>query len=532
MSIMAFAAVAMTMTSCNKEEAIVANNFNVTFEDSEVMNEMKTYFVGHSLYWENNDKFYIMDGSNNVAQYHIDLNANPNYIFDKAVKGNFSETNGTLTAFYPTTIVYNNRYNEVLLPRFEKSTAGEIQWPMYAQGTINDFQFRNLCGNVSLYIKGDAAIDSISITTDKYLNGHHKVNISNLTNPLSYGSGNGTSRSTIQGHGTKTNSMWFRQPLQLTNEAQLVRITVPAGDYTHFALTFYANGKKYSKTFPGIFSVGRTTYNTIGATNPIVLNNANFVDYIPGALNGQFNVAAAGEAPHYVVFSQGNLEYLPVNQKKMWYLADNQWDFRGVNQKKCQSQYDRDLFAWGANGYYDGSGSTLRGNGITIWGDESNHSANVYDYCKATELTSNNEWGYNKIVNGGNSVNSGWRTLTPTEMTNLLTNYHYAMVNLQFNGKTGMIIFADGVTPVANGTTLSKTEWNTLMNEGCIFFLADTYRTQAGNTDNTQSIFWLNYGCDANYASGLVVNKVTGPSVVTSLHKSIGGFVRLVKDVQ
>ena len=532
MSIMAFAAVAMTMTSCNKEEASVANNFNVTFEDSEVMNEMKTHFVGHDQYWDNNDKFYIMDGSNNVAQYHIDLNSSPNYIFDRALKGNFSETNGTLTAFYPTTIVYNNRYNEVLLPRYEKSTAGEIQWPMYAQGSIDNFQFRNLCGNVQLFIKGDVALDSISITTDQYLNGHQKVNIANLTNPLNYGSGSGNSSSTIQGHGTKTNSMWFRRPFQLTNEAQMVRITVPAGNYTHFAVNFYANGKKYTKTFPGTITIGRTTYNRFGYNNPLVLNSADFVDYIPGALNGQFNVAAAGETPRYVVFSQGNLEYLPVQQRKMWYFADNQWDSRGANQKKCQSQYDRDLFAWGANGYYDGSGSTVRGNGITIWGDESNHNANVYNYCTATELTGNNEWGNNKIVNGGNTPNNGWRTLTLAEMDNLLTNYTWAMVNLEFNGKTGMMIFADGATPVANGTTLTKAEWNALMNDGCVFFLADINRNYTGNIDNTQSIFWLNNGYNANEASCLLVDKVTGPMLMTNINKNIGGFVRLVKDVQ
>ena len=121
MSIMAFAAVALTMTSCNKEESITASNFNVSFEDTEVMNDVKTHFVGHDQVFDQNDVFYIMDGSANIAHYRIDLNANPNYIFDRAVRGSFDQNNGVLTAFYPTKIVYNNNVNEVLLPAVQKT---------------------------------------------------------------------------------------------------------------------------------------------------------------------------------------------------------------------------------------------------------------------------------------------------------------------------------------------------------------------------------------------------------------------------
>jgi len=45
MSIMAFAAMAMTITSCNKEEATLAGDFDASFEDTEVMNQAKTHFV-------------------------------------------------------------------------------------------------------------------------------------------------------------------------------------------------------------------------------------------------------------------------------------------------------------------------------------------------------------------------------------------------------------------------------------------------------------------------------------------------------
>ena len=109
-----------------------------------------------------------------------------------------------------------------------------------------------------------------------------------------------------------------------------------------------------------------------------------------------------------VIFSQGNLEYLGLGNH-FWRFSDNQFDFRGRYQSKIQNQYDRDLFAWGANGYF--KAGSLVGNGIKIWG-----ANNDFGYSTATELTGTSEWGNNKIANAGNRANSGWRTLTEQEM--------------------------------------------------------------------------------------------------------------------
>ena len=526
MSIMAFAAVALTMTSCNKEEAITASNFNVSFEDTEVMNDVKTHFVGHDQVFDQNDVFYIMDGSANIAHYRIDLNANPNYIFDRAVRGSFDQNNGVLTAFYPTKIVYNNNVNEVLLPAVQKTNAGEIQWPLYAQGTVNDFYFRNLCANHAIYLSGDVALDSITVTTNNYINGFFKVNFSNLTNPLTYGQGTGTSRNSMLGHGTRTYTLRFNSPFQLTNEEQLVRLTVPAGEYSTYIITFYANGKKRTLSNPANVTFERT----VTRPSHVELNLSNFVDFVPGALAAEYNVAGEGEAPKMVIFSQGNLEYLGLGNH-FWRFSDNQFDFRGRYQSKIQNQYDRDLFAWGANGYF--KAGSLVGNGIKIWG-----ANNDFGYSTATELTGTSEWGNNKIANAGNTANSGWRTLTEQEMNNLLANYAHAMVTLGFNNKTGLVIFADGATAVPDGTVLTKSQWNALQNAGCVFFVADNYRAATGTIENripaagAGSYFWLNNGdANSNTASALYVDKVNGATVVNNVPKNVGAFVRLVKEL-
>lgn len=516
MSLMAFAAMALTMTSCNKEEAFTGSNFNVAFEDSEVMNQIKTYFdENHNQIFENDDQFYIMDGSGNIAYYHIDLNATPNYVFDEAVRGNFDQNNGVLTAFYPVSIVYNNNPNEVRLPSVQKTRNGEIQWPLYAQGELADFYFRNLCGNHSIYLTGDVALDSITITTENYLNGHFKVDITNLTNPLKYGTGTGTSRNSGMGHGTRTYSLKFRTPFQLSSDARLVRLTVPAGTYQNYIVTFYANGKKLVKSNTRPITINRSGY----SPSNIQVNAADFVDFVPGALNARYNVGTS-ENPHYVLFSQGNLEYV-VLPKQIWRFADNQWDFRGTGQRTIHNQYDRDLFSWGANGYYAGT-SVLKGNTYPVWG-----SGSSFPYSRSTtNLAGNDDWGVNTIVNGGGT---GWRTITNDEMGNLLANYSSAMVTLGFNNKSGLVIFANGVNPVADGTVLSKSEWNALQNAGCIFFLAGSHRT-TDRTIGNGSYYWLSDASNTNnaYAFGVTNNGLTRGAI----NKGVGAYVRLVKDVQ
>ncbi len=527
MSIMAFAAMAMTITSCNKEEATLAGDFDASFEDTEVMNQAKTHFVGNDQYWDNGDLVYIMDGSNNIATYSVDETGH--HTFVENIRGTFSETNGTLTAFYPVSIVHNANANEIRLPAVQTTVAGETQWPMYAKGTIvpeNTFHYQNLCALVTLYLKGDVTLDSIKVTTDKYINGHFKINMASA-NPLSYQSGGYA----VLAHGTKTNTLKFKNSTRnfpLTSTEQEINISIPSGTYKLFTITFYANGKKYVKTngnTPMVFDREHFNY------AHIQLNTTDFEDFVDGVIDAQYNVAGEGETPQYIVFSKGNLEYVSL-PNQYWQFADNQFDFRGRYQCKVQNQYDRDLFAWGANGYYNGT-SRVQGNGITIWGNETTYD---FDYSTARTLQGTSEWGNNKIANGGKRANSGWRTLTATEMQNLLNNYDHAMVNLTFAGKTGMIIFPEGVTPVADGTSITKSEWTILENAGCIFFVADYYRGATGavanRMSNAGSYFWLSTAANNTTASALYIDKVAGESIINNANKKIGGFVRLVKDVQ
>ena len=146
---------------------------------------------------------------------------------------------------------------------------------------------------------------------------------------------------------------------------------------------------------------------------------------IPGALSGRFTINASGEK---VVFSQGNLQYVGT-----WQFAENQWDCFSTSQYNDH----RDLFGWGT-------------------GDAPNKvSNNNGDYGTFTD------WGTNAITNGGNTENSGWRTLTKDEWVYLFYSRENAATLFGFgsvNGMNGLIILPDNwTTPEGASFTASTT---------------------------------------------------------------------------
>ena len=163
---------------------------------------------------------------------------------------------------------------------------------------------------------------------------------------------------------------------------------------------------------------------------------------IPGALSGRFTINASGEK---VVFSQGNLQYVGT-----WQFAENQWDCFSTSQYNDH----RDLFGWGT-------------------GDAPNKvSNNDGDYDTFTD------WGTNAITNGGNTENSGWRTLTKDEWVYLFYSRENAATLFGFgsvNGMNGLIILPDNwATPEGASFTASTTLG--LTNQGSYY--------HNGNNDN------------------------------------------------
>ena len=163
---------------------------------------------------------------------------------------------------------------------------------------------------------------------------------------------------------------------------------------------------------------------------------------IPGALSGRFTINASGDK---VQFSQGNLQYVGT-----WQFAENQWDCFSTSQYNDH----RDLFGWGTG---DAPNKVSKNNG---------------DYGTFTD------WGTNAITNGGNTENSGWRTLTKDEWVYLFYSRVNASTLFGFGsvaGVNGLIILPDNwTTPEGASFTASTTLG--LTNQGSYYY--------NGNNDN------------------------------------------------
>ncbi len=207
-----------------------------------------------------------------------------------------------------------------------------------------------------------------------------------------------------------------------------------------------------------------------------------------GELNGVFTINASGDK---VQFSQGNLQATYDGSAWSWALATNQWDYIGnaasntsINGNGTVSTNGTvDLFGWSTS--------------ATTYGIHSSNEGPTYS---------------GDFVDWGNTIGTGWRTLTsaewvwilgpsssPTPGTNCRASgstvngtsnarYVHATINTDGTGVNGMILFPDGVT-IANdeatswgtvngnsrweyATKCTSAQWTALAAKGCVFLPA------------------------------------------------------------
>lgn len=229
-----------------------------------------------------------------------------------------------------------------------------------------------------------------------------------------------------------------------------------------------------------------------------------------GAINGLFTINENGGQ---VYFSQGNLQYQASTDT--WRFAEHQWDFvgstevssgepggnvEGSSNHLISDTYDGwiDLFGWGT------------GNNPT------NSSTNDEDYDTF------NDWGYNAISNGGNTLNQ-WRTLTRDEWLYVFdtrstpSGIRYAKA--QVNGVNGVILLPDDWSSSHYGlnstntyyesyssNTISASQWNTLEQHGAVFLPAAGFRN---GTDvrlvDSYGYYWSTTPYSIYYARAILV---------------------------
>jgi len=278
-----------------------------------------------------------------------------------------------------------------------------------------------------------------------------------------------------------------------------------------------------------------------------------------GKLNGLFSVGGNTQ----VCFSQGNLQYRA--STNTWRFAINQYDFVGWDNGNISETYNGwiDLFGWGTSGYNHGAvcyqpWSTGTSNSdYYAYGASEN---NLYDQ------TGQADWGYNAISNGGNTENSGWRTLTKDEWEYVF-NTRTTSSGIRFalacvNGINGIVLLPDNwnnsTYSLSNtnesgadfsSNIISMADWSNILEvNGAVFLSAAGYRGEGADIQSVGSdglywssvssgslskcvYFWnnsLSIGSGNNRSDGLSVRLVTASltfSINTTSNPPEGGIV-------
>ena len=260
-----------------------------------------------------------------------------------------------------------------------------------------------------------------------------------------------------------------------------------------------------------------------------------------GLTTGLFSVSETLK----VRFSSGNLQYQA--STGTWRFAESQLDYIGESNANISQSYDGwiDLFGWATSGYDHG------GRDYQPWAT-GEHSSGYYAYGSYSnnlyDQTGKADWGYNAISNGGNTENSGWRTLRKEEWEYLMTGratptgIHFATANI--NGNNGLLIFPDdwdGSYDITNpdnyssdfgNNTFASADWVNLEAKGIVFLPTAGYRVNGDQIVYVQTggIYWASTASSENLAYSMYFVVEDKHRSVNVNYREFGASVRLVRD--
>ena len=306
-------------------------------------------------------------------------------------------------------------------------------------------------------------------------------------------------------------------------------------------LSFTYNNAMYSGSLDEEDVVANKFYNS---ENPIEVEcKPNTPD---GTLSGIFTVNSSGLK---VYFSIGNLQYLAKGGDAgdasgtaasgysvggTWRFALNQYDSQGTNNNNpsYSSEYWIDMFCWSSTGYNHNPKGYYQ-----PWESSTGGTYNAYGNAN-NNLTGIADWGYNKISNGGNAENSGWRTLSQTEWNYLVnkreinkkTGFGKTCQYVSYNEVKGLIIYPDNYsgTMYDSGEALTSSTFP----NGCVFLPCSGYRNgSSGIVSPNEGHYWTTT-CKLGYTQAYYFLFTTsGSNANNTVNKGQGRNVRLVRNV-
>ena len=306
-------------------------------------------------------------------------------------------------------------------------------------------------------------------------------------------------------------------------------------------------------TESGVQEYSKTLTTTLVAGKQYSLPALNDAKWTP-----KFKAFTINSSNDKVYISPGNLQATTTDygENWTWSFAAHQWDYVGnatanntINGNGTVSANGTvDLFGWvGA--------SNTTWSGAAMYGISNSTTTNSTDtYGNVTDEALKSDWG--------NTIGSGWRTLTTDEWYYLFklrasgstvngtsdARYTFATINTDGTPVKGIILFPNDVTidnseatswQVINGgsdnwgTKCTSAQWTTLEAKGCVFLpTAGAYRvgtTVEGNT--AEGAYWSSSGYGTQMARRVHFSS-TNMTADNTAFRHYGQSVRLVMDVQ
>ena len=455
--ILAAALLALGVASCQKEEKIITH-FTAGMEQSEA----KTYLgVDNYFYWESTDKVKVYsDASNAGADFTV---------VPRSGNATWADLAGSITkgssykAIYPASIATSAV--KVNLPAVQTSADGSLAgFPMYAESSSTEFQFKNLCGALKIHLQQTGCtISRIKVTAGSTINGTYAVSVTDGTPSLAY-SANGTN-SVMLTLGTA----------QSIADGHDFYIYLPADEYSDMQLTFYQPDGSYC-TKSGSVTVKRSV------CTPVTINGS--LTFIPeGSLPGLFSVSNNKQ----VIFASGNLQYV----NGAWHFAEHQYDCLGTYSTDAW-----DLFGWSIDNSFGMNTAMNSSNSGTFvdWGTAINPNGGDTPW----RTLSNDEWSY--LI--GRSGKYGLATIT---------DVYYPGTNTLV---TGLVLLPDNWTSsqsfnAGRGSGFSTNlytaaQWAQMEAAGAVFLPAAGNRVTTGMYNvGTIGYYWSSTPDGGIYAFGM-----------------------------
>lgn len=594
---LSIAVVAIAMfSSCKKENGVVSfkatiSDFNSYNKSTKTHIEVLTPENGDPEYWVNwnhGDKVMI-----NGNEYNVALNGSNASI--AGVTEN-DEQNGGYYAFYPANRAKSNGDNvagwptQILLPQVQNYTVENgkqvVEAPIAAYCSNSQsslaLNFKNLCSLLKIempsnfdpinqevaYITVSSSntplwgIANITGTTEPELSApeitsllatdntslsatDNTVTLDFTQNGLSGSTGSGSGSSSSGATGVHSSGPFYIVLPAATNvQALTIRIYIFDGTNSSNRRTVL----RYEKV--GSNAVSILPNSIYGTGNlPTTTTTVDDVPY-PNLGTGEFTVGATRTGgtllnPTYsykkVRFALGNLQYQA--STGTWRFAPHQWTAIGntlSNSNPSSTQSDWiDLFGYGTSGAH-----------YMPYTTSYNRNSNTGSYAQSNIQYSENDWGANPIVNGGNQPNK-WRTLSQSEWYYLFNFRDHSDIlhytNCSVGGVKGMIFLPDNfptqrrflrdelASPYNDWDwqSLDNDQWNTVAAMGAVFMPVTGYRTNTTINQTNYGYYWsgtINSSYNNNpYCLRFDSNGET--SDCSSFTNTNGMAVRLVRDV-